>query len=416
MKRVRIDWIVVATALLFAFGCGGGGCGGCGMEPIPGGFPSAKRTPNAGQLRVSQTGLAAVSSDPAALLGSIGNAMNGVLQFNAPASCGGSTPICCPGGNPVNPCGPIDIDLKLYPGDQPRLELKPSAGNSRLDVTVRARVKTEMDIPVKIPIAGDCGIKIDTTAGSTKDIRIDAPISFVQDPTTGTTRVEVGTVSLSQLATEDVALNGGIGCAIADFGLGAFLGILTDQITGAIQSAIQDQTCKACPSGDVAECGPFASACTNNVCMEGDVCLQELGVSGRLRGSVLLGSLSPGTTGALDLYEVAGGYATTNQNGIALGLLGGMQPGGAPRDRCGPPGTEPAMVTIPQSAYFQGNQNPDTNQPFDVAIGLHKSQLDQLAFGGYEGGLFCLTIGHSTVSQLSTDTFSLLSRSLGKLV
>ena len=69
-----------------------------------------------------------------------------------------------------------------------------------------------------------------------------------------------------------------------------------------------------------------------------------------------------------------------------------------------------------RSNYFSGNTRPDTNAPFDAAIGLHKSQLAQLAFGGYEGGLFCLTIGHSTVAQLDTDTIGLLSRSLGKLV
>ncbi|HEX5060441.1 MAG TPA: hypothetical protein VFV99_13830 [Kofleriaceae bacterium] len=416
MKRVQVDWIVLITALFFAFGCGGGGCGGCGMEPIPGGFPSAKRNPNAGQLRVTQSGLAAVSANPASLLGALGGAMNGVLKFNAPANCGGSTPICCPGGNPVNPCGPIDIDLKMYPGDQPRLVLAPASGASRLDVTVRARVKTEMDIPVSVPLVGDCGVKIDTSAGSVKDIRIDVPITFAQDATAGTTRVVVGTVNLTQLASEDVSLTGGIGCQLANLGLSFFLGILTDQITGAVQSAIQDQTCKACESGNVAECGPFATACTDKVCMEGNECLQELGIAGRMRGSLLFASLSPGTTGAMDLYEVAGGYATTNNNGIALGLLGGMQPGGAARDKCGPPATDPGLVTIPQSTFFQGNTRPDNGQAFDVGIGLHKSQLAQLAYAGYDGGLFCLTIGASFAAQLSTDTISLLSRSLGKLV
>ncbi len=416
MKRVQIDWFVVITALLFAFGCGGGGCGGCGMEPIPGGFPSAKRNPNAAQVRVTQSGLAAVSANPAALLSGIGGGMNGTLDFNVPANCGGSTPVCCPGGQPKNPCGPINIDVKAYPGDLPRLELRPASGASRLDVTVRARVKTTTDIPVKIPVVGDCGLKVDTNGGSPDDMKIDVPISFVQDATAGTTRVVVGNVTVSDLSSDDISLNGGFGCSVADFGLSFFIGTLTDQITGTLKDAIQEQTCKACESGNVADCGPFADACTGNVCMKGGECLQELGLSGRMRGSLLFASLSPGTTGALDLYEVAGGYATTNNNGVALGLLGGMQPGGAPRDKCGPPATEPATVTIPQSAFFQGNVRPDTNTPFDVGIGLHKSQLDQLAFAGYDGGLFCLTIGASTVAQLSTDTIGLLSRSLGKLV
>lgn len=415
--RARIDWFVVVTALFFAFGCGGGGCSGCGMEPIPGGFPAAKRNANAAQVRVTNTGFTQITKDPAALIGGLGGgAMNGVLKFNAPANCSGSTPICCPGGNPVNPCGPIDIDLNAYPGDAPRLVITPVSGASRLDVTVRARVKTEMDIPVKVPLAGDCGVKIDTTAGSIKDIQIDAPISFTQDATAGTTKVVVGTVQLNNLASEDVNLTGGFGCQAANLGLSFFLGILKDQITNALKDQIQSAVCKQCASGNVAECGNFATSCDNNTCMEGSECLQELGLTGRMRGSVLFASLSPGTTGALDLYEVAGGYATTNNNGLALGLLGGMQPGGAPRDRCGPPGTDPGLTTIPLSNFFQGNVRPDTNAPFDVAIGLHKSQLDQLAFAGYDGGLFCLTVGASTVAQLSTDTIGLLSRSLGHLV
>jgi MYXO-CTERM domain-containing protein len=417
MKRARIDWFVVVSCLFLAVSCSGGGCGGCGMEPIPGGFTAAKRHPNAGQVRVSQNGLAAISADPAALLGSLGGGSNGVLSFNVPSSCGGSTPVCCPGGNPQANCGPLDIDLTLHPGDQPRLELHPQQGASTLNVTVRARLKTEMDIPVTIPIVGDCGVKVDTNPGSTPDVQIDLPIAFEQDGTAGTTRINVGSVSLSNLTSDDVALTGGFGCQVANFGLSAFLSLLTDQLTGVVQSTIQDQTCKACPSGDVAECGsPFATACTGGVCQEGNSCLQELGIDGRLRGSSLFASLSPGTTGALDLYEVAGGYATTNTNGIALGLLGGMEPGGAPRDRCGPMATEPTTAAIPQSSYFQGNTRPDTGATFDVAIGLHKSQLAQFAYAGYDGGLLCLTIGASTVSQLSTDTLSLLSRSLGNLV
>ena len=74
------------------------------------------------------------------------------LTFDVPASCGGSTPVCCPGGNPQSPCGPIVIDLAAHPGDLPRMELRPAQGASRLDVTVRARVRSQMDIPVTVPL------------------------------------------------------------------------------------------------------------------------------------------------------------------------------------------------------------------------------------------------------------------------
>jgi hypothetical protein len=391
MNNRRIDWIVLITSVVFAASCSGGGCGGCnGMEPIPGGFPSEKRVPNAAQVRVSQNGLAAISADPAALLGGT----NGVLTFSG-----------------------LTIDLKHYAGDQPRLELRPQSGQNRLDVTVRARVKTETDIPVDVPVVGMCGVKIDTTAGNPDDIKLDVQVNLVQDPQAGTTRVAVGSVAVSQLASEDVALTGSFGCQLASLGIGFFLDTLTDTINDQVKSAVEEQTCKACPGGNVSECGPFASACTDNVCMKSDnTCLQELGIAGRMRGSALFGSFSPGTTGALDLYEVAGGYATTNNNGIAAGLLGGMQPGGVARDRCGPTATEPTAVSIPQSSFFQGNTRPDTGEAFDVGIGVHASQLAQFAWAGYDGGLLCLTISNATVAQLTTDTIGLLSRSLGKLV
>lgn len=419
MTRARIDWFIVVTALLFAFGCGGGGCGGCdGMEPIPGGFPAAERTANAGQIRITQSAIAKITADPAAVLGPlIGGANNGVITYPLPASCSGDPTICCPNGQPQAQCGPLEIDLAQRTNDDPRLVLTPVSGQSRIDMTIRARVKTVMKLPIKYSIL-NCDVEIDTTRDNNPpDLRIDAQLHFSQDPVTGTTRVSASNVSVSQLESGDISLSGNIGCIIGDAFIGAFLGTLTNQVATQIQNTINESLCKSCDSGNVAECSsPFATACTNGTCMVNDRCLQEIGLSGRLRGSTLFASLSPGTTGALDLYEVAGGYATTNNNGIALGLLGGMLPGGSARDRCGPGATPPAPVTIPQSQFFQGNTRPDTNQPYDVGIGLHKSQLDELAYAGYDGGLFCLTIGASTVAQLSTDTIGLLSRSLGQLV
>ena len=406
-RRLLDLWILVCT--LAAASCsGGGGCGGCGgMTPIPNGFPADKRTTNAAQVRVSQTGLAAIESNPAAIIGPLIGGTGSNISFNVPSSCGGSTPICCPGGTAQDPCGPIDIDLTLHPGDDARLVLAPQQGASTLDVTVRARVQTGSDIPVTVPVIGDCGLHVDTTQGSTPDLEIDMPIQFVQDATVGTTRIQVGTVAIQRLESSDVALTGSLGCEFASFGISFFISTIESALTSQIASTVQQQTCKACPMGD--ECGSFAS-CVSGTCEEGSgsaqVCLQELGLDGRMLASALFGSFSPGTTGALDLYEVAGGYGTTDSGGIALGLLGGMEPGGSARDACGPPATEPAPATIPVSPTFQGNTDPN-GSAFDVAIGIHKSQLAQLAFAGYDGGLFCLTITHATVSQLTTDTIGL---------
>ena len=387
------------------------------MEPIPGGFPAAERNPNAAQLRITQSAIAKITADPAAIIGPlVGGAMNGVIEFAVPGSCGGNPAVCCSGGAPIPNCGPLEIDLNAMAGDQPRLVLTPVQGASRLDTTVRARVKTKSALPFRYQ-GVDCGINVDTTNGNVDDLRIDLQIALVQDGTTGTTRVQATNVSVSQLEDNDLSLSGGFICDLADAFIGSFISTITDQLEGQIEDAINGATCKSCASGNVAECGsPFATACTGGTCMVGGACLQELGLSGRARGTALFGGFSPGTTGAIDLYEVAGGYATTDNSGVALGMLGGMLPGGAARDRCGPQATAPARVTITPSAFFQGNTRPDTAAPFDVGIGVHKSQLAQFGWAGYDGGLFCLTVGHSTVPQLTTDTLGLLSRSLGRLV
>jgi hypothetical protein len=414
----RIDWIVVLTALAFAVGCSGGGCGGCaGMEPIPGGFTAAKRNQNAVQLRVSDSALAKISADPAAIIGPlVGGAMNGIIDFNVPASCGGSTEICCVNGQPAATCGPISIDLVKRPADPPRLVLTPVSGASRMDMTIRARVKTKMDLKIKTQ-GITCDVNLDTTRGSSPDVTIAAQLMFPQDATVGTTRINAQNVSVT-LQDADIQLNGNFACLAAGFFIGFARGLIEDQIASQIQDTINGATCKACDSGQVAECGSsFATACTNKTCMvNSNTCLQELGLDGRMRAGAVLSGLSPGTQGAIDLYEVLGGYASTNNNGLGFGMLGGMEPGGAQRDRCGPPGTAPVKATITASSFFQGNTRPDTGAPFDVAIGLHKWQLDQFAFAAYDGGFLCLTLTGNTISQLTTDTFSLISRSLGNLV
>jgi len=410
----RVNWFVIAVAIVIASGGCGGGCSGCGITPIPGGFPNAKRTVNAGQVRVSTTGIAKITADPAAVLGPlIGGATNGVITFPAPVSCGGSTPLCCDdNGNAIPNCGPIDIDLNQRPGDQPRLVLAPGGAANQLAVTIRARIKTVHDLSATV-LSQHCKIGIDTTKTGGPDLTISTTITFSQDAN-NVTGIKASGTAITNLDSGDLSWGGDFLCLAGNL---VPISTVEGLLVSPIESAINGATCKKCMVQ--ADCPQGSSACTGGTCMVGSACQQELGIDGRMAGSALFASLSPGTTGALDLYEVAGGYAVTNENGggLSLGLLGGMEPGGTPRDMCGPTATEPTFVaSAARSAYFQGNTRPDTNAGFDAAIGLYKSQLAQLAFGGYEGGLFCITIGHGFVAQLTTDTIGLLSRSLGKLV
>ncbi len=277
MKKIRVDSFVLIIAALIATGGCGGGCDSCGMQPIPGGFPAAKRTGEEVQIRVTPTALAKITADPASVIGPlVGNSMNGVITF------------------PFPPGGPLEIDLGLRANDAPRLVLTPVAGASRLAVTVRARVKTVM--PLQVSVAGsNCTVTLNTTAGSQQDLKIDTNVNFTQDPTTGTTRIAASGTQVTQLEGADFSLGGDFLCLIGNI-LPA--STLQDQLEGPIEDAINGATCKACDSGQVAECGSsFATACTDKVCMVSDRCMQETGIAGRMTGGGLFGSFSPGTTG-----------------------------------------------------------------------------------------------------------------------
>src|SRR5690606_36584512 len=116
----RLTRPTIATFALALAACSGGGCG-C-MATTPGGFPAAERVDNAVRLRVTSSGLAAVEADPASLVDSLLGTEGG--EFEVPASCGGNPEVCCDDdGNPIDPCGPVTIDLESRAGDLPRLEI-----------------------------------------------------------------------------------------------------------------------------------------------------------------------------------------------------------------------------------------------------------------------------------------------------
>lgn len=412
----RSPFASAALWLLFAAGCAGDGCS-C-MQPIPGGFPPEERVANAAQIRVSDTGLAAVESDPAALIGGLlGDGMG--LEFDIPPACGSddNPQICCDGnGQPMAECGPVIIDLDEQPGDAARLEVNPAQGASQIELVVRARVYTAMALPISYDtglFTANCDATIDTRSSGNESLTLRATINLPQDATAGTTRIEVAATSVEDLDDGDIDLDGGFDCTVGSWFIGFFIDTLAGFIEDTISDMITEQVCKQCPSGDVDECGPFADSCTDNICMKADsTCLQELGIAGRLSGASLLGSFSPGTVGKLDLYEVAGGYASTNSNGVSLGMLGGALPAGAERERCGPPATQPAPVSVPVSSFFQGNTRPDTGAPFGFGFGMHQHNLDLLAWSAYDGGILCLNVGTRTVDLLTSDTLAILMPSL----
>ena len=316
----------------------------------------------------------------------------------------GSTAVCCDANNNAIPnCGPIDIDISLHPGDTPRLAIVPqntAAPNGQLNVTVRARVKTEHDLIVLFGGA-HCDVHLDTTAatgaGTHPDIEIDMPISLSQDPTAGTTNItaNAGTTTVTLLDQGDFSFTPVD--PLADFlCYGALFitpSLLEGQLNGPIVDALNGALCKSCPSGNVFRLRVDVRDRVHEqrVPERRRVSPQELGLDGRAAGSLLLGSISPGTTGALDLYEVAGGYSTTadsGASGLSLGLLGGMEPGGYQGEEfsAGPPATRTgAPVSVPKSTI----PSPATLRPRYGDAVRHRHRRSQVAaraaaYAGYQ--------------------------------
>jgi MYXO-CTERM domain-containing protein len=411
---------LTVIAALIAGGCAGDACSGC-VAPTPGGFPPESRVENTGQLRLTSSAIAAIESNPALLVGTfLGTGED--VQIEMPPQCGGDEPyVCCTerGGQPLPPpCGPIDIDLVAQPGDQPRLEVNPVAGETQVNVIARARLATVNPLPVEY-FDLNCEILVQTDGNGDQDhITLALNLDLRQEPDAGTTRIDVLSVAFTGLEADDLDLDGGIACELADwdFVRNFIIGQVETQVEDLVRETLAEQLCNPCPGGSVDECSAFADACEAGVCMKGGACEQQLGLAGRLAADAVLGSFSSGQRGAMDIFEVAGGYADSNNGGISLGILGGVLPAGEERDRCGPPATAPAEVDVPRSPAFSGNTRPDTGGAYGFGLGLHQHHIDQLSWAAYESGFVCANIGTPAVSLLNSDALSLVIRSLPNLL
>lgn len=394
-RRALFQTSLVAIALS---GCSGGGCGGCdSMEPIPGGFPGTLRSANAIQVRLTSSAIAAIEADPALLVGNFLG--GGGLTIDIPASC--SDPeICCDNGVPAATCGPIDIDLGLQMGDAPRLEIVPQPGQQQIDVTIRARLASLNPIPFSTS-GLSCDVSIDTAGGSRDELTITMTLDMPLDADENTTRLDV-TESSVDFEDEDITLSGNLACELGGSFIPALIvELLSQQINDSLAEGLSGATCLPCESGTIAECGAYAEECVDNVCMLADRCEQQIGISGRMPASALLGGT--GQLGALDIYEVAGNYTETDDDGLSMGMYSGAMPFAEKRDRCGPPASAPPVITVPQSNFFAGNLRPDTNAPFGIGFGIHQQVLDQFAYAAYESGALCMNFGPDTVDLLTTD-------------
>jgi hypothetical protein len=155
-----------------------------------------------------------------------------VRTLTVPADCGASPPVACPGGTPSNPLPTVSVDDAPQPLDTPRAE--GSVSGNEFDIIGRFRLSTLQDVPITLPVIGNCGISIDTTHGSVPDITVAVPDSVVIDATTGVGAdgpTVVGDATLTNLEQADYTVTGGGGCSTASIGSSTVIHIILGAIT-----------------------------------------------------------------------------------------------------------------------------------------------------------------------------------------
>ena len=123
------------------FACSGGGCSGCegcGIYPIPGGFPIAERIPNSAQVRLSESGIGFIEDN---IDGIARTLLPDGLDFEVPEVSGSQTILfvtmrytVCPSSRP--PCfihaeiADLEVDDDLGRGRHCRIRTRVSSART----------------------------------------------------------------------------------------------------------------------------------------------------------------------------------------------------------------------------------------------------------------------------------------------
>lgn len=434
-------------------GCAGScdGCAGCGITPIPGGFPAGKRIENAAAARLTQHGLGFISANigalAPALLGS-GSANAGVVSFEVPPTSASGVNVC-PGGPDAN-SNPPQCVVEANLG-QAHLTLTTAAPSSlKVSGTLAVRLRS---LPLKGLCLGPLCL-VDTKLVLSKnadcsanyaDIPINVDVSVETDrdaghgSRTGLSRIKVKAVTFDEAAlTGSIKACGGALDPVINALIPTLAGSLIGGLTGTLTTTIEDQLCVKQDAATGVTCPSGSTADASNVCKfaDGTCATSSLGMEGNLDVGAALASLSPGTSGAVDFQIAVGGQSSRGDNapcdgqpcswgdlnpianGASLGLVGGAE--AAPPTSCVPIAalTRPTGIPIPDELL--GNSLPNwSGAGPDVGIGVSERYINYLLGGVYNSGGLCLGIGTdalgSSGSLLSSQTFGLFANSFQQL-
>lgn len=466
MPRWLKHFAFVLFLVIFG-GCAGScsGCSGCGVTPLPGGFPKESRIDNSTSVRVTKSGLDFIAQNigglAPSLLGGQGQVNAGVVTFEIPSSESdikdplfgaklGSVKICPDGPKPT--------------ANPPECVVEADLGKAKLTITTAAphNIKVGGTLAVrlqKVPlkgtgVAGFVNSEVVLTKGgvcSPKDyadipVTVDVSLELDKDPKHGS-RQGYTKVKILKLEINNSAISNGIKFCGSGFDdtiinlvkpliINSMLGGLTGTLTGTVEDQLctkQDPTAGVtCPSGSYPDADDVCRYCTPNGSGQCPDTKAEcvgvaLGIDGNIDLSSALSSLSPGTKGGFDFLAALGGEGARDDGsgfawgdlnpvggGMSIGMMGGAEP--KPITQCVPIAnlTKPTNIPIPDEL-----QDPtkliDNGLPNWTGAGPHfgvavSERYMNYALGAvYNSGALCLGVGPSTLGTLLTsNTLGLL--------
>ena len=417
----RLSWVRfgLSALLLFIFACSGGGsCGGCeacGITPIPEGFPLAQRIDNSAQVRLTESGIGFIEDNIDQIVTIF---LPDGLDFpidEQEIDAGITITICRGGGCQAH----IEIDsLEVVPTDPNILR-----AHLRLILDSRNAAGERSAWP------GTCDIDIDTRRDSRPYIGMDVDIRVqgvdgARPARGGYTEMIVENIALTEgedIENDDIDISGGFlgSCGLLNLGFlkGFILGLVQDQLSGAIDGALGDNLCTTqgefgCPTGTTAD---GAADDPDAVCRYDDgVCASILlGLDGQGDlGGTLIGGFSPGTHAHAQILLASGGDGEAVNNGMSLFFFGGFM-GTSPdfsetpaHNACVPVVEPPPLPVIPRVEAFRGNVIPGTSTETHVGIGVAEQYLDYALYGLFDSGALCIGAGTRLSQQLSTGLLS----------
>ncbi len=425
--------------VLFVLACSGGGCSsgcaGCGVTPLPGGFPKASAITNAGSARVTRAGLDFMQANLGAIAG---KALGGGTETFAISKSSDDLGL----GNSVTICASPDstqcvADINIAGAALTLTAVHPDS----LTITGTIPVKVE-DIPVEVYIftIDTCTIHASLGTGGNCDANVqytNVPVTVTLPlvaetiaPRDGYTKIDTANATISaNIASSQINFCGGF-CADIASALQSFLvGQLTGPLNSQLKSAIQTELCTktntalspSCPTGTHDNGGTCYYDSQATTCVP-----ILLGLDGHVDLSGFLASISPGTAGGLDFVLASGGDAIASTslgvntpdstNGLTLGLMGGGLPN--PQSSCVPVYNNAIPTGIPIPDEMQDNTVspwPQNDNGPDLGIALAGRYLNFMFGSVYNSGALCLGISTDQFSQLQSGLLSVLIPSIKRL-